>query len=134
MAMDWLKVLKHVPWSEVIGNAPTVADGARKLWGAVAKTPVSAVPPETVVHAASPEEILAELDDRLGSAEAGISDLHGQMRTSSELIKALAEQNAQLIQRIEVNRKRLVTLAIATGVSGAVAVIALVTAIVRTAA
>lgn len=134
MAMDWLKVLKQVPWTEVIGNAPTVADGARKLWGAVAKTPATAVPPETAVHAASPQEILAELDNRLGSAEASISDLHGQMRTSSELIKALAEQNAQLIQRIEVNRKRLVTLAIPTGASGAVAVIALVTAIVRTAA
>lgn len=134
MAMDWLKVLKHVPWSEVIGNAPTVAEGARKLWGTVAKPPASPAPAETVAQAASPQEIFAELDERLGAAEANISDLHGQMRTSSELIKALAEQNAQLIQRIEANRKRLATLAIAAGASGAVAVIALVTAIVRTAA
>jgi hypothetical protein len=92
------------------------------------------VHPEQDVPAASPQEIIAELDARLSAAEAGVSDLHGQMRTSSELIKALAEQNAQLIQRIEANRKRLVTLAVAAGVSGAVAVIALVTAIVRTAA
>lgn len=133
MAMDWLKVLKHVPWTEVIGNAPGVAENARKLWGAVAKTPASTPHPEQDMPAASPQEIFAELDARLSAAEAGMSDLQGQMRTSSELIKALAEQNAQLIQRIEANRKRLVTLAVAAGVSGAVAVIALVTAIVRTA-
>lgn len=133
MAMDWLSVLKHVPWSEVIGNAPTVAEGARKLWGAVAKTPPSAVHPDTDVHAASPQEFIADLDARLNAAEASLSDLQGQMRTSSELIKALAEQNAQLVQRIEANRKRLATLAVAAGVSGAVALIALVTAIVRTA-
>ncbi|WP_151636248.1 hypothetical protein [Noviherbaspirillum aerium] len=134
MAMDWLKVLKHVPWSEVIGNAPGVAENARKLWGAVAKPPAAPVHTESDVHIASPQEVIADIDARLNGAEAGISDLHAQMRTSSELIKALAEQNAQLIQRIEANRKRLVTLAVATGVSGAVAVIALITAIVRTAA
>lgn len=133
MAMDWLKVLKHVPWTEVIGNAPGVAENARKLWGAVAKTPASTAQPEQDAHTASPQEILADLDARLNAAEAGMSDLHSQMRTSSELIKALAEQNAQLVQRIEANRKRLVTLAVAAGLSGAVAVIALVTAIVRTA-
>lgn len=133
MAMDWLKVLKHVPWTEVIGNAPGVAENARKLWGAVAKTPATTMHPEPDALTASPQEIIADLDARLSAAEASISDLHGQMRTSSELIKSLAEQNAQLIERIEANRKRLVTLAVGAGVSGAVAVIALVTAIVRTA-
>jgi hypothetical protein len=28
MAIAWLAVLKSVPWSEVISNAPKVADGA----------------------------------------------------------------------------------------------------------
>ena len=34
------------------------------------------------------------------------------MQASAELIKALAEQNAQLVQRIESNRKRTVGLSI----------------------
>ena len=36
------------------------------------------------------------------------------MLASSELIKALAEQNAQLVKRIEVNRKRTLWLVAAT--------------------
>jgi len=40
--------------------------------------------------------------------------LHSQMLASSELIKALAEQNAQLIQRIENNRVRLLWLSAVT--------------------
>ena len=43
-----------------------------------------------------------------------MSDLHGQMLASSELIKELAEQNAQLVKRIEANRKRTLWLAAAT--------------------
>ena len=45
--------------------------------------------------------------------EAVFSDLHNQMLASSELIKALADQNAQLIKRIEVNRVRVLWLAAA---------------------
>ena len=36
------------------------------------------------------------------------------MQASSELIKALAEQNGQLVQRIELNRVRLVRYAVAS--------------------
>lgn len=42
MAIGWLTVLQNVPWSEVIGNAPKVAEGAKKLWGAMRKTPAAA--------------------------------------------------------------------------------------------
>lgn len=39
--------------------------------------------------------------------KAAVSDLHGQMAASSELIKAHADQNAQFIQGLESNRVRL---------------------------
>jgi hypothetical protein len=45
---------------------------------------------------------------------AATADLHQQMVESSALIKSLAEQNAQLIQRVEVNRKRVLLLALLT--------------------
>jgi len=44
------------------------------------------------------------------------TSLHEQMLASSELIKALADQNAQLIHRIETNRVRVLWLSAATAV------------------
>jgi len=128
MAISWLAILKTVPWSEVISNAPKLADGAMKLWNTVAGSPT---PPELaateVGTASSPEaQALARLETRVASLEAEISDLHGQMLASSELIKALAEQNTQLIARIEANRVRTLWLAAATAVLALVAITALV--------
>jgi hypothetical protein len=116
MAIAWLAVLKSVPWSEVISNAPKVADGAMKLWNAVARKPIS---PEAYDASTQPgvsleSQPLAALEARAVTLEAAVSDLHGQMLASSELIKELADQNAQLIQHIETNRLRLLWLSTAT--------------------
>jgi hypothetical protein len=43
--------------------------------------------------------------------QVAVADLHQQMLASSELIQALADQNTQLIRRVEVNRVRLLWLA-----------------------
>lgn len=125
MAIGWLSVLKMVPWGDVIGNAPKVADGARKLWSAVARTPPAA---ELSCAGAEPTlsseaQSIALLRARLSSAEAEISDLHNQMLESSELIKALADQNTQLIKRVEVNRIRVLWLAGTMIILGVVAAI-----------
>jgi hypothetical protein len=118
MAIGWLNVLKSVPWGEVISNAPRVAEGAKKLWQAVSrKPPASAARPST-------ESELAQL-------RAAVDDLHKQMLASSELIKALAEQNTELVRRIELNRVRLLALGAAVAVVSIVAVWALVAVLVR---
>jgi len=106
MPIPWVTVLQVVPWSEVIRNAPKVADGAKKLWYTVAKKPSSPEVAESSTQAAvSPEsKSIAALEARAEALEAAVSDLHGQMLAASELIKALADQNTQLIQRIETNR------------------------------
>jgi hypothetical protein len=118
MAIGWLTVLKSVPWGEVISNAPKVAQGAKKLWNAVSNKPPSPAMPTPAAHAPDPQA--------LAKLQAAVNDLHGQMLSSSELIKALAEQNTQLIRRIELNRIRLLWLAGVTGVVAIVAVSALV--------
>ena len=46
----WLHVLKTVPWTQVIKNAPVVADGARKLWQAVGNKPAAPAPTEPTIH------------------------------------------------------------------------------------
>lgn len=109
MAIGWLTVLQSVPWSDVISNAPKVAEGAKKLWNMVGR---KSVPPESSEVSTQPADLseaptLAALVARTTALEAAVADLHDQMLASSELIKALAEQNAQLIQRIEANRVRV---------------------------
>lgn len=110
MAISWLTVLQAVPWSDVIRNAPKVAEGAGKLWDAVGRK-VSTKP------AAAPTAGSATstpLDTRLATLEATVADLHAQMLASSQLIKDLAEQNTQLIRRAEINRVRTLWLAAVT--------------------
>lgn len=127
MAIGWLTVLKSVPWSEVINNAPKVADAAKKLWNVVAKKSVSSEPSS----AAAPPvlfpdaQAIAALETRLVAMEAAFSDLHSQMLASSELIKAIADQNAQLIKRVEANRVRVLWLAAAIVVVTIAAVLGL---------
>lgn len=128
MAIPWLTVLKLVPWSEVIGNAPKVADGAKKLWDAVARKPVPSESEAMTAKPASthPPRGIGELEARIAALESITSDLHNQMLASSELIKTLAEQNAQLIQRIETNRARTVWLGVATGILALITLAALI--------
>jgi hypothetical protein len=45
-----------------------------------------------------------------------VAQLQEQMQASSELIKALADQNTQLVQRVELNRERLLRVSVAAGV------------------
>ncbi len=118
MPFPWVTVLQAVPWSEVIRNAPKVAEGAKKLWNAVGKnssTPEvveSSTPP-----AVSPEShTITELESRAEALELMVTDLHEQMFAASELIKDLAEQNTQLVQRIEKNRLHVLWLGVATTV------------------
>lgn len=108
MALGWLTVLKSVPWAGVISSAPVVADGARQLWKAVSKKPPSPEPsPRPRVHSApSDAASLDALESRVLALESDLDALHAQMLKSSELIKALADQNALLIERVEANRVR----------------------------
>ena len=133
MAIGLFSILRMVPWGDVISKAPEVADGARKLWRAVAKKPPAAEVPTAGAQPAISSEArsLAVLQAQLAAAEAEISDLHGQMLESSQLIKALADQNTQLIKRFEVNRIRVLWLAGIMVVIGAVAAINLAVTLAR---
>jgi hypothetical protein len=133
MAIGWIAVLQMVPWSDVIKNAPKVADGAKKLWSAVAKKPPAAPPASTGSSVQlSPEgQGIAALQAHVLALESATHELHEQMLASSELIKALAEQNTQLIRRAEVNRIRLLVLAGATAVVAVLAVVALTLVLAR---
>lgn len=131
MPIPWLVVLQSVPWTDVIRNAPKVADGAKKLWNTVSgKQGQSPLPASGPVPDGSPEtQAPSGFETRVASLEAAVSELHSQMLASSELIKALAEQNGQLVARIEANRVRMRWLSSAIAVTVIVAVASLVMAL-----
>ena len=106
MPIGWLNALKSVPWAEVASNAPKVAAGARKLWNAVGKSPVNspnAAPEHAQTEPAEASDVSA-LQARLTQLELASLELQAQMIESSRLIKALAEQNTQLMARTEALR------------------------------
>ena len=124
MAIGWITILKTVPWADVISNAPKVADGAKKLWKTVAKKTGAPAASTQAAQAASSASTpsASPLEVRVSEMEARTAELHAQMLASSELIKALAEQNAELVKRIEVIRVRVLWL-------GAVCIILVITAV-----
>lgn len=125
MAIGWLTVLKAVPWGEVVSNAPRIAEGAKSLWSAIGRKRGGPVAGAGGVQPANGEPAsLATLQAQLAATQATVAELHNQMQESAELLKALAEQNTQLVERIEANRKRTVWLAVITVVIGIVAVMA----------
>lgn len=90
-------------------NAPKVTVAAKKLWDTVGKkSTASANPVADARLAVSPEaQAVAALESRILTLETAAAELQNQMIASSELIKALAEQNTHLVLRIETLRIRL---------------------------
>jgi hypothetical protein len=113
MAIGWLTVLKAVPWTEVISNAPKITEGAKKLWRTVANKPqgADAAGPSASSEVAPVSASMAELTHRLASAEARLAELHVQVLSSVDIITSLSEQNAQLVQQMEIIRRRSLWLA-----------------------
>ncbi|MCU0974732.1 MAG: hypothetical protein MUC71_00270 [Steroidobacteraceae bacterium] len=120
MAIPWVTVLQLVPWTEVIRNAPAVLDSARKLWDTAARksgTQATGATPAAGV-AVSPEA-------RVDALEATVASLNEQVLASSTLIKELAEQNANLIRRAEMNRVLVLRLGYCLAIVGLLSLVAI---------
>lgn len=133
MAIGWMAVLQLVPWSDVISNAPKIAEGAKKLWNSIGKKPPLPAAENglaPLVADADPSG-MAAVEKRIQAMEIATTELHEQMLASADLIKTLAEQNTQLVKRIEVNRTRLIMLALVTFVVAVIAVTSLTLLLTR---
>ena len=104
-AIPLLTVLSNIPWGQVIDNAPKIAEGAGKLWNAVSKR--GKATQKTPATAPGTEVSALPQDVRMSELEGQVAQLQEQMQASSELIQALANQNAQLILEIEQSRAKL---------------------------
>jgi hypothetical protein len=119
MAIGWMTVLKMVPWGDVIETAPKVAAGAKKLWDKVGKKPLADASSAEGITSSGPQALtgqaaFAALQTQVTELQVATAELHQQMFESSALIQSLAEQNAQLVQRLELSRKHLLVLAMVT--------------------
>ena len=115
-----LTVLSNIPWGQVVENAPKVAEGAAKLWTSVTgfRKPASTSTLSDPAPSKPPSEAEV-LRSQLQGLEETVRSLQEQMQASSELIKALADQNTQLVARIELNRTRLQRATLAAALLGA---------------
>lgn len=106
-----LTVLSNFPWGQVVDNAPKVAEGATRLWKAVTgKKAEDATGGSDDGLGERPSEADV-LKGQLSEMQSHIQRLEEQMSASATLIKSLAEQNTQLVAKIELNSVRLIRLA-----------------------
>ena len=110
-------ILANIPWGQVVDNAPRIAESAVKLWAA-ARRKKTAQSPDQDSETDAEQAGSGSLNERLVAMEEHIRSLEEQMSTSAELIKALAEQNALLVRRFELNNTRVRRLAVATAIGG----------------
>ena len=134
MASGWWSVLKTVPWSEVINAAPQVATGARRLWDTVARKSGGAagMAPDSFSPEEPQDDIFGTLVMRVEKNEMTLLELRTQMLQASEIIANMADQNAQLIAKMDAARTRMLWLCVATGVSSILALVALALVVART--
>ncbi len=116
MALNWIAAFKLIPWEDVAAATPGILKGAKSLWSRTKKS-----------GAAQGDVAEAGFDGSVASVNrlvARVNELETEQRSASDLINALAEQNAQLITAVAVLRIRTRVL-LALFALSAVAIIAL---------
>ena len=109
MAINWLYALKAIPWADVVQAAPAIVKSARKLFNAAR----SSEPPPVDTRETYAEDD-ASLHARLSRVEAALQNVDAEQNASAELIRSLAEQNARVVEAIEVLRARTRVLMVVT--------------------
>jgi hypothetical protein len=112
MAFGWMTALKIIPWGSVLESAPHIVKAAKQLFSAV-KTDTSGFSAERGSSSDDGTVSLEKLNKRTRLIEAKIGELSDEQKSSAELIKSLAEQNALIVDAIDVFRVRVRILLIA---------------------
>uniref|UniRef100_Q479N2 Uncharacterized protein n=1 Tax=Dechloromonas aromatica (strain RCB) TaxID=159087 RepID=Q479N2_DECAR len=103
MPLPWKTILTNVPWSDVLGKAPQIADSAKKMWKGMGRKSAEAAEFDPAGESIAPD---ADFSARLSLLEAANRKLRTQILASSELIQTLSEQNVLLVAQIENQRQR----------------------------
>ncbi len=109
MTNSWLKAIQSVPWSDVINNAPKVAEGAKGLWDRVAKKAGIDAAADSVAPTQdiTPPTELGQVYADLMLLNKRQKQLELQLVSATELINSLAQQNQNLVQRLDRLQSRM---------------------------
>ncbi len=108
----WMTALKIIPWGDVLESAPHIVKAAKHLFSAT-KTDASSFAEAPNSSTGDGLANLDKLDKRIRLLETRVVELGDEQKSSSELIKSLAEQNALVVEAIEVFRVRVKILLVA---------------------
>jgi hypothetical protein len=114
MAFGWMTALKIIPWGSVLESAPHIVKAAKQLFSAV-KADTSGFSAEDSSPADDGTTGLDKLNKRTRLIEAKIVELSNEQKSSAELIKSLAEQNALIVDALDVFRVRVRVLVFVCG-------------------
>ncbi|PTR05049.1 hypothetical protein C8R32_1346 [Nitrosospira sp. Nsp5] len=103
----WMTALKIIPWADVLESAPHIVKAAKRLFSATKADATTFAESSTESSAATAGSSLANLNKRVRLLEARLVELSDEQKSSTELIKSLAEQNALVVEAIEVFRVRI---------------------------
>ena len=117
MAVGWVAALKLVPWGNVLEATPQILQAAKKLLGSTRQGTADAAAGTLAGagDAATPPVAL-----QLQQLRERVARLEQEQQESAVLIQSLAEQNAQVVQAVEVLRLRNQRLTAAIALLGAV--------------
>ena len=117
MAVGWVAALKLVPWGDVLEATPQILQAAKKLLGSTRQGTADAAAGTLAGagDAATPPVAL-----QLQQLRERVARLEQEQQESAVLIQSLAEQNAQVVQAVEVLRLRNQRLTAAIALLGAV--------------
>ena len=102
----WITALKIIPWGSVLESAPHIVKAAKQVFSA-AKSDSGSFAEASNSPAGEGAVNPDKVDKRVRLLEAKIIELSNEQRSSAELIKSLAEQNALVVEAIEVFRVRV---------------------------
>ena len=117
MAVGWVAALKLVPWGDVLEATPQILQAAKKLLGSTRQGTADAAAGTLAGagDAATPPVAL-----QLQQLRERVARLEQEQQESAVLIQSLAEQNAQVVQAVQVLRLRNQRLTAAIALLGAV--------------
>ncbi|MGN8002669.1 hypothetical protein ACTJKQ_05665 [Acidovorax sp. 22279] len=103
MAAGWVAALKLVPWGDVIEATPQILQAAKKLLGTTQKGNAEAA---TGALDGAGGEPAIPVALQLQHLRDRVAQLEREQQESAMLIQSLAEQHAQVVQAVEVLRRR----------------------------
>jgi hypothetical protein len=104
MSVNWLASLKDVPWSKVIGAAPTIVESGRKLWDKVSNKTANESLADTTqnLEQLPSSAAIAAIDIRLSALEKKSAELREEAVSSFEVVRSIVDQNAQVVHAVDV--------------------------------